>query len=540
MGTSADTGALSDYNMFTDPLYALIEDDGWSNAMSEITGTVHYFSTDGNDSNDGLTELTAKKNWTTAWNLYSSMPAGDGIVFKRGDIWSADNSTVTSGYATITGTAANPKIMTCYGTGARPKITRMLTNAAAWTAGTGGDTGLWYCTVTGSQITSIMIDDVTQIGGKDKATLLSTPESVFWHDTAGTKMYINIDPTGKVFKWASGDVLGAFNANSTYFHIKHLNFGGTRTGNILCSGINTGVEVEYCTLGENSYRGMTMGSGAKIRYNIVDNKRPITTLYSYFDNGFEGITTTNTGNIDRTEVSYNLIKNFEHINLACNTTGTAGTTYFGVLAHHNILINDATPYGGRFAVQYRQNYMEFYANVLIFPTDSQLDGNYGHHHHNIFIRPQNNWVKSWNTGQGLILNITANSEFIGNVIEYNIYYKPDGAGMMLTDNNVGKVDKTIIRGNLFFDCGKEEVVFQGTTPIDIAFYIRNISGSTYHVTDTIIEDNIIFNSKGVLDTVVITPSEAAINSNIYTVVEAEALVDAYRNVLRRNLTISPS
>ena len=61
-----------------------------------ITGAVYYVdATNGNDSNDGLSEITAWRTINKVNN--SSFAPGDFILFKRGEIWREQLSIPSSG-----------------------------------------------------------------------------------------------------------------------------------------------------------------------------------------------------------------------------------------------------------------------------------------------------------------------------------------------------------------------------------------------------------------------------------------------------------
>lgn len=81
--------------------------------------TNYYVSNSGNDSNDGLTTVTA---WQTISKVNAStFNAGDSILLKRGDSWN-ERLTLKS-----SGSAGNPIIIGAYGTGNKPLITGLQT-----------------------------------------------------------------------------------------------------------------------------------------------------------------------------------------------------------------------------------------------------------------------------------------------------------------------------------------------------------------------------------------------------------------------------
>lgn len=85
-----------------------------SNDVTDNVGTIYYVSTSGDDSNDGLTEATAKRTPNAA--LQACQP-GDKVLCQRGDYWPE-----TSIRFPRAGTAGNYISVGAYGTGAKPKF----------------------------------------------------------------------------------------------------------------------------------------------------------------------------------------------------------------------------------------------------------------------------------------------------------------------------------------------------------------------------------------------------------------------------------
>ena len=95
-------------------------------SASVSNAAVYYIASNGNDSNNGLTELTP---WRTIAKVNSVMPsitAGSQILFKRGD-------TFYGGIvATKSGTSGNEIIFGSYGSGNIPVISG-IKNITGWT-----------------------------------------------------------------------------------------------------------------------------------------------------------------------------------------------------------------------------------------------------------------------------------------------------------------------------------------------------------------------------------------------------------------------
>ena len=94
--------------------------------MSNIHATTYYFSTSGNDANNGTSTATPWQTLSKFNSIITARVAGDVILFKRGDTF----------YGSITinkaGSSGNPITLGAYGTGANPIITGF-TTVSAWT-----------------------------------------------------------------------------------------------------------------------------------------------------------------------------------------------------------------------------------------------------------------------------------------------------------------------------------------------------------------------------------------------------------------------
>lgn len=81
------------------------------------TGTKYYVSASGNDANDGKSPDTPLKTLAKASSL--ALNPGDGLFFKRGDVWSGEQLVIRS-----SGTRENPVYVSAYGEGEKPQFTR--------------------------------------------------------------------------------------------------------------------------------------------------------------------------------------------------------------------------------------------------------------------------------------------------------------------------------------------------------------------------------------------------------------------------------
>ncbi len=94
---------------------SLAQNDDQDNTNA-IDGAAYYVSTNGSDSNNGLSSNNPFKTLAKAANMISG--PGSCILLKRGDVWSGER--ISS--ADKQGTSTNPITISAYGTGANPII----------------------------------------------------------------------------------------------------------------------------------------------------------------------------------------------------------------------------------------------------------------------------------------------------------------------------------------------------------------------------------------------------------------------------------
>ena len=143
-----------------------------------ITGAVYYVdATNGNDSNDGLSEITAWRTINKVNN--SSFTPGDFILFKRGEIWREQLSIPSSG------TSGNLIIFGDYGSGDLPIIfgSNKLTN---WTQQ--GLEDIWYTNDLSTDPIVIWLDGLSYFEATDAESVDS--ENRWYWDSANTRLFV--------------------------------------------------------------------------------------------------------------------------------------------------------------------------------------------------------------------------------------------------------------------------------------------------------------------------------------------------------------
>lgn len=116
--TEAEDQFLSELEDLRNDLYDMI---AYNKNTLEVSGTKYYVSANGDDNNDGLSPETA---WCTLDKVSSAnLKVGDGVYFKRGDLWRGNI------------TCQNGVTYTAYGEGRKPRIYASYdaTNPDLWT-----------------------------------------------------------------------------------------------------------------------------------------------------------------------------------------------------------------------------------------------------------------------------------------------------------------------------------------------------------------------------------------------------------------------
>ena len=153
---------------------------------AEAATTYYVDATGGNNSNDGLSEVTA---WKTIGKVKSSsFSPGDYILFKRGEVWREQlvpSSGNSSGYITYS----------AYGTGNKPLLLGSVAknNVSDWTNETGN---IWIATGLQVDVGNLIFDDEALVGVKVRTEAELDVQGEFWYDetTSSLKLYSQINP----------------------------------------------------------------------------------------------------------------------------------------------------------------------------------------------------------------------------------------------------------------------------------------------------------------------------------------------------------
>ncbi len=520
------------------------EDDNDANSIADgTTGVVYYYSVDGDDLNDGLSEGSPKKTYTDAGSQAISMDDGDVIAFKRGDVWDETVEYVGRWADSANGSIGNPKIITCYGTGARPIIDGLVTQATTGWTDEGG--GIWSIVPSVNPtifIRTLVLNDAKVLGTDIEVDFTSFTEFIWFHDVTLGVVKIKVDPTANKIQWSDADSsLIGYSGSPEYLEFSYIETKYTRDSAIRITGHGaTGNKIHHCTVGEGSKYGINVqGFGNIVTQNIVDSKQPLFdySMTSNTDNcgGYEGVRNYADANGDNNEFSYNTVRNFNHANF--NMVGDDIVSYTNLSLHHNLSDGRGLLYGGSISLQKAIDGAEVYNNVQNGGRQCQTNCINSHIHHNIYmnIKMSTPLPGTLNDGMGIICGGLGN--FDSNTVEYNLFYNLDGVGVYLPSTDTYTKAGNIIRGNIMVDTCKLPMMYSGSHT-DIAIYLR--TGHTYEATDTVIDANIMYSYNNNPDVIFVgTEAQTDEDAYRYTVAEAEVAPLGSNNVFTNNQNLDP-
>lgn len=155
--------------------------------LSLTLGATKYYvsSSDGSDSDSGLTEALAKA--TLSWVNSTTFSAGDTILFKRGDTFRG------SLYQTENGTASNWIYYGAYGTGAKPKIlgAKDVSATSDWENHSGN---VWKTTaqlgILQKDISNLIFNNEASCGFKKRSIDSLNAQGKFFYNPADSLLYL--------------------------------------------------------------------------------------------------------------------------------------------------------------------------------------------------------------------------------------------------------------------------------------------------------------------------------------------------------------
>ena len=166
--------------------------------------TTYYFSSNGNDANNGTSTSTPWKTLSKLNSFFSSLKPGDNVLFNRGETF----------YGSITftksGSSGLPIILGAYGSGANPVITGF-TSVSSWT---NKGSNIWESTNAVSSLSScnmVVVNGVNTAMGRTP----NYPDYYTWNSHNGNS---SISTSLSGTNW-TGAELAIF--TTTYINVRH-------------------------------------------------------------------------------------------------------------------------------------------------------------------------------------------------------------------------------------------------------------------------------------------------------------------------------
>lgn len=434
--TTTTTTIVNDINTTINTVFATIVDEEPPIITHGNSTTYYLDSTNGLDTNDGLTESTAWKTLTKINN--QTYQGGTNILLKRGEVFKTEVGIRLNG----SGSVDNRVLYSAYGDGPKPIISILKDFSHSWTY---TDSNIWIADE------SISIDRLKQDGAEIlRANTISELDAQFrwYNDKENDKLYLySVDnPDSSIFTYNAVYADTITISSKSYSTIDQLEIiGGLRT---LAIYFSDNIMINNCKLGEMSsvasiYFSSSNNSTAQHNdvnaefnldyFNITD------TTYSTARGPADAIIINNSDNI---ETKYNTVTNWCHASIIC--MGTSGYAKI----HHNIATSPDIPYGGRISSSVTNHHLEVYNNYIYDNgAPVQLIGNNNHVHHNIIMKMRNAMIKVNATGIGIVLY----SDSYNNVIEDNTIIDTQGNGLYISYDNSGAPHDNIFRNNIFYN-----------------------------------------------------------------------------------------
>ena len=454
--------------------------------------TYYIDATNGNDSNDGLSEINS---WQTIAKVNASkFRPGDQVLFHRGETWRGAMLTISS-----SGAVNNPITFSAYGAGASPIISGSLLLTSGWTA---YSKNVW-------EVAATTQPNIVYFNGT-RGLFVSSTEAITaqynWFWTAGT-LYVyapgNVTPSST---YASpGIEVGlllrvAQTNNQSYVTFNNLTFQDGNAINDTMINVGsasvTGIVFSYCTVQRGASAGINLKGSTTAHDATIDH-------CTIQNNGEYGILVDDAYTI--ATVSNNTFSGNGWRSVAA---GMPYSDVTSILGNFNILGNT-------------------FSNVA--PNGCIAPGTTGNYCHSVYSAPSsvvmnvyNNTMHGNNYGDGVKTQSSAN-------IHNNLIYGNSGSAVEIYGNVTNDIAVTIYE-NIFYGNGtnnnqgggiEESTKGAGTLSITLE------NNTLYHNTSTLGEirlqnnitsftakNNIIYAATGGYAYNLVAQSAATINNNL--------------------------
>jgi hypothetical protein len=488
-----------------------------------------YVSNSGNDNNNGTTPSSP---WKTIAKINSqTFRAGDGILFKRGDVW---DTWTTDNYIDIEygGTSGHPIYYGAYGGGVKP-IFRQMASIPGWnTAGNWIHVrgNIWSITTSTDNLNRLWLSGVeVQVCSSSTVTALLP-----WYWASNVLyVYSTTNPAtafSNIQRPTDSPVIIV--TNSDYITLQNLEIQGGGSEQVLVRGSNYFI-MENCTLGNMSggsgFKAYASGISTPSNYGIIRN--------CFYDTGdrFEDNFLTpsnheypNTGDgiwlgygANHWEVYNNTMKDWSHGGfwMECDHSDGSYTNTYNKI-HNNYITAADIDYGrgvGDLNSMPSNNHNEFYDNLIYnTKTQNQID-DYGFKFYNNIINKVSGSTYRASIGNGIALEGEGTSIPQYMEIYNNVIANCADRGIKYGWGGISR------QGNIF----SNNIIFNCDTTYNYLLVIQDDPANLYNTWQ-----NNLFYKQGVTDTI-------GFKSQRLTVTQFNAMNGTDGNVFVNNIAGNP-
>jgi len=465
--------------------------------VDDYLNSYYFDSVDGDDANNGLTELTAKKSVGALRTRLESLSDGDIILMKAGSYWQeATPGILMDNIGDLNGTGI---AITSYGEGERPIYSNEHVKIFASGDISGpisvGGVDLWEVDTSAHPyppIRRLWIDGVEYMGQSSDAFTWTVNDPIdgintHWGVSGQDAFRVTFDPTGHTFKWHAEKYAFKFiDAENIILHGVELRSGRWHPGNsdsnalVISNNCDT-LDVRMCDFGK-SCDGIGIITelvtepinNVTIRHNSFDTQYDENHLFnatlkygrlyygpSYHEDGVSsGNQSTPRGAVNaitctagnyNTLITNNYFRNWGHATVRIYDLGNGSDVeYPNSRTSGKFLYNDlggVTPYGNRLDCTAQASNWEIAYNDQKGFSSNQLGGHSMWFHHNIIEGSYHSYFRDLNNGEGFTILAYYGDASNYHIFENNIFKNCDGSGISMARS----AKDCIIRNNIFYN-----------------------------------------------------------------------------------------
>lgn len=437
--------------------------------LLNVNATYYVDYTEGSDSNNGTSTLTAWKNVTKV--EATSLSAGDNVLFQCNELF----PTTSPFDIPSSGSLGNPIIFGSYGTGAKPIIDCVNVITGSTTSGNWTDTGgnVWTMSLATNPV-RVWFDGTEQPSADTGTHTIGSTYRWRW---ASSTLYVysasGNPATVPIALKGLGDCLIVLNFNNkSNVTVQNLDLRGGSIATVQMRGPTNQIlennTIGYGSTGINA-QGQSAGctsaslhTGLIIRNNYLDGQQRFTASgYDDMSGVGEGIFLRN--GISAPLVYGNTIANYPHSGVTVENLSASCWGVQNARIYENE-IHSADSYDGRcfsfIGTEGSVQYNEFTRNYCHHQTtQSKLDGNNNIVHHNTYAHVRNPIYNTASSnpiaGAVIFLSTASGLASHDNILAYNTFYDIDAEGVRFDQQASPSEIKynNIVHGNIFVNTG---------------------------------------------------------------------------------------